>query len=360
MTVRAVSSNPASPYYNASAPTLTGQTGSLVAVLDAVLVNGFSGFTALGWTIAYTATNKRQYAMAASGTSCQLFIDDSGPGAGGAREARINGFKTGTAIGAGTGQFPSTSQISAPSGALVVRKSTTADATARVWTIIGDGHTFYMLIETGDQTAPLMAYPWMFGDFFSYSVSDTNNCIIIGRVIENSGASSSGSTSTAGNAYDSFAQIGGTTQGSSTLLSNAFVGHYVASQPNGVGSSVQVGKHSDLAKLGCPGNGQMGYQGSWAAGGQTDWIAQFTYPNIADGGLYVAPVWVHHNGMVRGYLKGLWCPLQHLPLTHGDTYSGTGNLSGKSILAMTILGIRGATPGINPAQVHIETSDTWS
>src|ERR1700756_3309459 len=114
---------------DASAPTLTGSAGALLTVLDAVLVNGYGSQTAAGWTIAYTGTNKRQYQMGAGGTSCQLYIDDTGPGAGGAREARINGFKTGSALGTGTGQFPTTGQMTAPSGAVVVRKSATADST---------------------------------------------------------------------------------------------------------------------------------------------------------------------------------------------------------------------------------------
>lgn len=351
---------------DASAPVLTGQVGTLLTVLDAVLVNGYGSQTAAGWTIAYTGTNKRQYAMASGGTGCQLYIDDTGPGAGGAREARVNGFKSGTGLGTGTGQFPTTGQMSAPSGALVVRKSTTADSTARAWTIIADGHTLYMFAETGDQTAPIMSYPWMFGDFFSYSSSDSSNCLIHARTIENSSAACGNTSNPPVNGYDTFPIF---SKPGSTHLSNTVYGCYAAANYTGVGGSVAVGRHTDFAKMGIGADAnnyiaQMGRLGALLAGSngaEVQFTTEFVYPNTPDGGLYVAPVWIHHNGFVRGYLKGVWAPLQHLPLNHTDTYSGTGNLSGKSLIAMSLLGIgntNGGTPV--PAQVHVEYSDTWS
>jgi len=106
----------------------------------------------------------------------------------------------------------------------------------------------------------------------------------------------------------------------------------------------------------------MGYSGSpgyWQIANP----GAFSFPNPPDNGIYMAPVWIHHNNCVRGYLKGLWCPLQHLPLAHNDTFSGTGNLTGKSFLAQLLLGV--APLGSNyqnggPAECFVETSDTWS
>ena len=357
---------------DASAPTLSGSAGALLTVLDAVLVNGYGSQTAAGWTIAFTGTNKRQYAMAAGGTSCQLYIDDSGPGAGTTREARINGFKTGTGIGTGTGQFPTTAQQTAPSGAVVVRKSTTADATARAWTIIADGHTIYMFIETGDRTSPLMSYPWMFGDFFSYYSGDTNNCAIIARNQENSGQYATVGMSNSilwGNQVktsmvECFSQLVGF---DNTILSHVLYGHYICANYTGVGGSIGFGKHSDQTKMGYPSSAismlpQMGALWSPTNGITSPFSTAFPYPNAADGGLYLAPIWITHNGMVRGYFKGLWNPCQHLPLGHNDTISGTGNLSGKSLIAQMIHGTGTMSAGSAneyPTQVVIEYSDTW-
>lgn len=359
---------------DASAPTLSGSAGALLTVLDAVLVNGYGSQTAAGWTIAFTGTNQRQYAPAAGGSGCQLYINDAAPGAGTGKEARFNGFKTGTALGAGTGQFPTTGQMSAPSGALVIRKSTTADATARAWTIIADGNTIYMFIETGDSVAPIRTYPWMFGDFFSYASGDTNNCLIIGRTKENVANAVNTTISAnilwgsqvAGNCAENFMQLCG---GSNTIFSDVLYGHYVCSNFNGVGGSLPVGKHSDTLKMGYPNltttgtAPQMGYCGAGPGAGTTltVWPNAFNYPNPADGGLYVAPIWVHHNGGIRGYLKGLWNPLQHVPLQHRDTYSGSNNMSGKSLIAMNILGAAISTAANDATcQVHVEYSNTWS
>ncbi len=353
---------------DASAPVLTGQVGKLTDLLDAVLVNGYGSQTAAGWTIAYTSTNRRQYAMAASGTDCQLFVDDNGPGAGAAKEARFCGFKTGSAIGAGTGQFPTGAQSAIGIGLLVCRKSTTADATARVWTIIADGHTIYIFIETGDYTAPLMALPVMFGDFFSVSSTDTSNCMVIGRTTENTA-----NAGTVGN-YDPTSvtyiePFAGLSRANTSLLSNVLSGHFCASQFTNTGSSLAAGKHTNYTRMGISellGRLQLGYHGYWTNGttltGAT-WTGAFNYPNPADAGMYLEPIWIHHGGGIRGYLKGLWAPMHHLPLGHGATFSGSGNMAGKSFLSQSLLGLTnmtGAAITHGPAEVHIEYSDTWS
>lgn len=359
MTVRAVSNNPASPFYNSSAPNLTGQVGSLTALLDAVLVTGFTSFTALGWTIGQTTTNKRQYVMAAGGTGNSLWVDDTAVTT--AKEARCSGYATMSATTpTGTGQFPTSAQSSIGTGMLVIRKSTTADSTVRYWTIIGDGNTFYLFTETGDYTGPTAAFSFTFGDFFTYGPSDTSNCIIIGRQIENNAQVTVANGATI---YEGFPQLN--IPLSASFLSNTLNGHYVAASFTNVGGSLAVGKHTDQTKMALGTTSlsgmQMGYLGSWVANsGNSTWINEFIYPNGPDAGLYQAPVWIHHNGNVRGYLKGLWAPLQHLPLNHNDTFSGSGNLAGKSLLAQACCGVTTNNGVSAAAQVFIETSNTWS
>lgn len=361
MTVRVYRSS------DASAPILNGTTGSLCTVLDAVLVNGYGTQAAAGWTIAQTGTSKRVYTMAAGGTGFSLYLDDSGPGAATFKEARISGWVTATGLGAGTGQFPTTSQMTAPAGALVVRKSATADATARAWTIVADGRTLYMFIESGDYTAPLMALGWMFGDFFTYGPSDTSNCIIIGRTLENTTFGGPVSLTGPTGLYDPFAFFAGI---NNTTLSNTVAGHYVAAAPSSTGGSIPVGKHADQTKMGGGGGfacQMSGYLGVWTTGATSTgstWVNEFSYPSPPDSGLYLSPIWIHHNGYPRGYLKGLWCPLQHLPMGHNDTYLGTGVMAGKTLLVQNVLGASncalGSNPNLTPAQVHVEVSDTWS
>ena len=343
-----------------SAPVLTGSAGALVALLDACLVNGYGSQAGAGWTTAFTGTNKRTYTNSATdGTGCSLYVDDTGPGTGGAREARLTGFQAATGLGTGTGQFPSSAQLAIGIGAVVCRKSATADTTARNWTLVADDTVFYLFCETGDLAfvAPL---PVMFGDIFSYKTSDPYRCAIIGRNAEFAAWSAASSPGA-----DGFSSLH---LASANFLSQRMIGHYLCASFTGVGGSIGFGKHIDHAKTGTFGNnGDLTGSATVATAAAGSGIGAnfnnqaFPYPNAVDGGLYLSPIWVHHNGSVRGYLKGLWAPLQDRPLNHNDTYNGSGNMSGKTLLTQSILlPYVLSNANSNVGQVHIETSNTWS
>jgi hypothetical protein len=354
---------------DASAPTLTGSAGALVALLDACLVNGYGSQSAAGWTIAYTATSQRAYRNSATdGTGYYLNIDDTGGGAGGAREAFCTGFVTMSALGTGTGQFPLSGQLalgSAPSGAVVARKSSTADSTARAWTMVADDTVFYLIMETGDQTYPMPGSMLAFGDFFSVASGDTCHCMIVGRNQVNTGASN----------QEWFGQVNGMGSGSNQqaqILTFTLGGHYLAGMYNGVRNvigSTSFGKHTDTIKMGAPGFGATSSSGTTpcANNGYNQLLIGnnysvplfFPYPNGPDGGLYMDRLWIHANGMLRGYFKGIWCPLQSLPMNHNDTFNGTGAISTKSFLAQNLMGY-GYSAATIPAQIFLETSSTWS
>lgn len=344
---------------DASAPVLTGSVGTLVALLDACLVNGYGSQSAAGWTIPFTATNKRMYTNSAvDGTGFTLYVDDTGPGGGGAREARMTGFEVATAIGTGTGQFPTFAQLAIGIGALVCRKSTTADATARAWTLVADDTVFYFFAETGDFTSPTGPYAFAFGDFFSYATSDPYRCMIVGRNSENT-------NSLQQEWFPSLFQTG-----TANILSLTMAAHYIARSYTQIAGSIGFGKRTDQMLMGANGGGTAGSASSIGSAGLANnqnacaigWIGQSSlpgppYPNAADGALLMAPIWIHHNGVNRGYFKGLWAPMQNQPLAHNATFSGTGNLAGKSFLAQFLL-----TPGsAGPlAECFVETSSTWS
>jgi hypothetical protein len=345
-----------------SAPTLTGQAGSLTTLLDAVLVNGYGSQTAAGWTISQTTTNKRGYLQNTSGSNnpsgMLLWVDDSAVTT--AKEARCTGFETMTGLGTGTGQFPATGQgvaTTTPNAAVILRKSTTADATARAWTCVANGQSFYFFAETGDQTSPIAAFPFFFGDFFSYKTSDQYAVGITGRVTENTAAATA----------DLFGSIVGNT--TTANLSTTFNGHYVARSWTGLGGSVQVGQMADERKMLVP-SGASTYGtsvSSGAQGGVNGTVALgrafnatfFPYPNGPDGACWVSPVWLNHTNAVRGYYPGLWAPLHDRPLNHNDTYTVSGgNLNGKSMVVQAItIQLQNAT---DVGQVHIETSNTWA
>lgn len=318
-----------------SAPTLNGTVGSLVALLDACLVVGYGAKAAAGWTKPFTGTNAAVFRNSATlGTGFYLDVNDNGPGAGVAREARLRGYEVMTAVATGTNPFPTVAQAT---NGLFVRKSITADTTARAWTIVADETVFYLFIETGDFTAPVSVSTFAFGDFFSYKTSDAYRCIIIGRLTENSGST----------ADDSLARV----PTALASMANTVTGHYVARSWSAIGGSLAVGKVIDYAKCGT-GGGSGTCIGRYVAGDG------MTYPNGPDSGLYLSPIWINHSSAVRGYLKGLWAPLQNRPLSHNDTFSGTGVMSAKTFLVQDVHNsqLNSSTGG----QVMVETTNTWS
>jgi hypothetical protein len=334
MTVRVYKST------DASAPSLTGAVGSLVALLDAILVNGYGSMTAAGWTKPYSAANKGSYQMVTSGnTGFYLDVNDAAPVT--AKEAEMRAYEIMTASATGTNPFPTVGQSSF---GVVCRKSTTADGTARVWYCVASTSTIYLFVDTGDFTSPAYSMAFYFGDFFSYKSGDANNCAIIGRSTENNATSTP----------ENLPWFSATT----VSLSEAAPGHYVSRTWTGTGGSIPFAKHTSIL----------------AAAASTSAIAYITgsgsclgvYPNGPDAALELAPIWVGHNLSIRGYLKGLWAVLHKQPTGHGDTFSGTGNMSGKSFLSLNIqsnqTGPSSAVPivGNQPGQIVVETSDTWS
>lgn len=340
---------------DASAPVLTGQAGSLTTLLDAVLVNGYGSKTAAGWSINQTTTNKRGYKQGAGGahpTGALCFVDDTGPGAAGAREARACGFDTMSAVTpVGTGQFPNNTQSSIGAGYLVIRKSASNDATARKWYVVADACTFYLFIEAGDQTAPnVTGTGFVFGDFKSYKSGDAYCQIIIGRQIENDGSGQNENLSCI--------------SGSATYrVNDNMPGHFVNRHWNQLNTSYRCGKMVDCTKL----MGSSIWAGSnttrltnarCAPGYDQSDPNAFPYPNPMDGSLWMAPFYINQNA-IRGYMKGFWCPQHHMPFNPGDTFTvASGNLSGKSFIA-----VNGSFWGNSgeqlPCQYFLEYSDTW-
>ena len=347
-----------------SAPVLTGSVGTLTALLDAILVNGYGSMTAAGWTINQTATNKRGYKQNLTGSNNSsgmlLYVDDTGPGAGGAREARACGFETMSAITpTGTGQFPTSAQTGIGTGQLVIRKSTSADATARAWTCVANGQTIYLFIENGDNSSPASASGFIFGDFKPYKPSDQYAVCIIGRQVENNGSAQ----------YDMLQMCGIGNNGNYTL-NNYFGGHYIARHWTGIGGSKAFGKVFDVGRIGNGGNtGPFGSDGQASVNTYNTCNTTFgrfpgtapPYPNGPDNGMLLSPILLNHSFALRGYLPGLWAPLHDRPLTHNDTLTITsGTLNGKSLVVQAFQAYVNSNANGENGQVLVETSDTWS
>lgn len=312
---------------DASAPVLTGQVGSLVALLDAVLVNGYGAKPAAGWVKAFAAANLAAYRMATVGaTGFYLDVVDSGSsGTLGARSARCRGYEVMTGLSTGTGAFPTTA---AAVNGIQVFKSATADAAARPWIIVADNKTFTLLTNPGVDALSGWS-TFHFGDIFSLKTGDAYRAIIIGRAIE--ALAPGANLPSEEHIQDLVAP---------TVLAT---GHWMPRTFAGASAlAVNVGKH-------CGDNAKRGF---------------VPYPNPPDNSLMLSQFWVHEPlsnlGAIRGRLRGLWDFLHDpmAPVNDGDTAAGSGVMAGKNFLIARPVG--GSTAVLTAVRILVlETSDTW-
>lgn len=296
-----------------SAPTLSASAGSLIALLDAVLVNGYGTKVAAGWTKAYAGTNTAGYTNAGSG--CGVLVAHTAT----ATAARFYGYESITSEGVVTGRFPTDAQLS---GGLYSLLSSTADSTARPWLIVATEKYFYLWVGHAVTTTVGLATtgvcPIIFaGDIISRVPGDAYHFAVIG-----------GTTATTG-------QIG--TLSSSLSTSS---GHYIARPYTQIGTAEQFGKA--MLYL-------FAQQGIGVAASGT------TYPDPVAGGMMLSPIYVGVVSLWRGVMPGLWGPMHSLPGSPGDTFTGTGELAGKTFILLDAI-----AGGSTRARVALEISDTVS
>ena len=281
---------------DASAPQLTGQVGSFVALLHACLVAGYGSQTAAGWTSAFTATNKEVYRQA-GGNQFYLDVDDSGSGAGGAQEAIVRGWEIETAVETGTNPFPTVAQVAAnvPNW----RKSATATAAPRAWQLIADDRSFILAIFDGDNSGYYKAY--YFGDFYSLKSGDGYRTCVTVRTSANNNAV----TGTLGYSF-------------SSSTGTSVTGFYVVRIAAGTGTSV----NSPILSI--PSSG-------------LDYSTPFP---ALDGNLYMSRliVWDGSSSIMRGWMRGVYAVNTSQGLNDGDTFTGTGDYSGRSFMIIKGVG----------------------
>lgn len=309
-------------YYHTDtgAPTLNGQTGSLIALLKACLVDGYGTKTSLGWSMMQTAgVNKAAFRMQTSGaTGSHLYVDDTGPGALGGREARGRGYTTIESLDASgnpvdaTNPFPTAAQSAAGT---IWAKSSTADATARAWTLVGDERALFLCVIATAGAAPDIYH---FGDLVEGGAS--KYALISARVSENSGD-------------NSFSSIMATHNGTSD-------GKYISNSVGGVGGSQAWGTTG--AYLG-------------ASAGVNGWA----FPNPEDMSLHFVAMGAQiaaSNGTYMGRLPGCHQPLHPRPLAH----LGTVDLIAGPLAGRTLVGLQCFSWGGGAwSEVLIDVTGPW-
>lgn len=276
----------------------------------------------LGWSNSDVAagTNIKAYrATDVAGTRLYLRVDDTD-----AREARLVGYESMTDINTGTGPFPTSAQVS---GGLYLAKSNTADATAREWTLIGDGKRFYLCIRTSATGARFTS---MFGDFVSRKSPDAYRSHII----------AGGSSYHAAANNNSAADVGYCGPSSGT-------GSYSARGVSGIGSAAAARRiaHS-------PYNSD-----TWSGVANASLGA---YPNTAGNELLVSEIelWEPSPSLsLRGKLAGVYyCPQNVGPseFAHRATVPGASGLPGRTLCALVGAGIQNVGP------LWVDTTGPWS
>jgi len=296
-----------STHLTVSGANLTGGSGSITK-------------TGAGWTRPFTGAGGQAVYRPPAGSRFYLQVDDTGPGGGGARDARNFGWENATAWNTGTGQFPTAAQATAGS---VIRKSSTLDATARAWTLLVDDRTFYLFTYSGDSAG--LAHGFSFGDFYSFLPGDLYKCLIMG------GSSESGSLVTSTQFF----------QHPTVGLAISHAGHWLPRNYSGAGGSTVFLKAGDQAT------------------GATTIAGTLGFPNPCDGGLYVAPLRIFDGSTpassitgtinMRGRLRGLYQAMHAVgSFADGDTFSGVGDYAGRNFMI-----VKGTQTG---AFVAVETT----
>lgn len=286
------------------ATTATTATFATTGLADQTATGSITAKVApLGWTKPHNSTNLAAYKSAnPAATGCLLRVDDTG-----GVNARVVGYESMGGINTDlVGPFPTAAQVS---GGGYWAKSSTANATARPWVIVGDDRGFYISVAT---TSGAANSTHGFGDFLSNKSPDAYACVL--------SCSSS----------DIYNGAPGSSNGNDVahIQPSTNAALYAARGVGGLGGAVALRRAAAVP----------GYDGSSAfSGSATGFMA---YPNPADNGLYVSPIFlteVSATTCYRGRYPGLlFCPqnVGTSVFSHKDIVTGVTGMEGKTLRAL--------------------------
>jgi len=325
---------------DSGAPTLNGQTGSLLSVLDAVLVNGYGAKIAAGWTKPFPNTSSYGTFRLGNGSTGSLFVNDAGSGSASGAEALMTGWSYMSAItnGAVTGSnpFPSYQALAigpgagGAAGAVVLRKSTVTTAVARSWIAFADSASLYFFTKPADP-ATFANNRWsafFFGDIYSLRSGsvDSSRCMIIGRINPSSSA-----------VADDRMDVTNTV---ALGLNVSVTGHFLANFFGGTSSSVLVGKFGDLNK----------------SANNSILVGSVPFLNTCDNSLHISPLFLMDAafGTVRGRMRGFYHILHASEsVSDGQVFTGSATFGDYQNRSFQVV-----ASSANAAMYLIETSDT--
>ena len=282
---------------------------------DATTTNAVYYKAGLQWTRPFAAgTNSQTYkSQATVGANGETYIPrylqviDNGATAGGAKESQMYGAESMTADQTDIlGQFPTTTQMSQ---GICFRKATAINSTERAWTIWGDEKTFTVVSFTNDNT--IIRHGITFGYFISFKSGDLYNTFIAGDTTFNN--------------YNSYNRAFSISRLAQVAPGTGF---YICRSFNQMGTSC-AGLYSGMSW------DVNAYDGGSIFSGLN---SAFLYsPNGADGGYYVAPVFIHDTvGTIRGRLPGTYVSLQGVSMNEYDLTTNIIGLTGVTLMAVYV------------------------
>lgn len=299
---------------DAGAPQLTGQVGSLVALLDAVLVNGYgTGVDAkppAGWSLAFSGLNKRAYRndpILFSGTYFR--VDDSNAISGSnARAAYVRAFEQMTGIDSGVNGAPSVAQLESGD---TWTKSIALSALARPWAVIATAKWFYLFIDVAGNGLAATS-PQFAGDLTSYVPGDRYAFAVSNGM---GGAAHAGGSATPSHFFYA--------RGQSSTVPVAGQGAYLLRAANGAPGAVAAVTVVSRATVAGATNNAFGNVGE-------------TYPSAINGGLFAEEIFVKEGSyQIRATLPNCYAPLHNKPFPDMERLVGLSGFEGAEILAKT-------------------------
>lgn len=277
----------------------------------------------LGWTKAYTGTNKaayRQPTVGANGFYLRVVDTDTA-------DARLRGYETMSDVDTGTGLFPTTSQRSGD-GAYFYK----ANGTGRQWRAYSNGKILYMFCQpTASTWGANSTCSLCFGDFTSNVGADAYNTVLC----------ASPSANIAGNSSNHlFAYC---TNYNSAGYAN---GHYIARPYTQTGTSLDSWKGATVT--GFSHSSGVGSNAFFGGGGSS-------YPDPIFGGAVLGKPFLGESVSVRGFLTGLWMWVHNSGVATGDTFSGA---TGTSLEGRKFEAVLNAS-SIGTGAWVLETTDDW-
>jgi hypothetical protein len=302
------------------APTLNGTLGSMAALLDAVLVNGYgtgpSAKAGAGWTVAFTASNKRVYRNnPITGSGRYLRVDDTGS-INNARTAAVQGFATMSDIDTGTYTIPATGV--APNGSLWL-KSGLLNADANDWIVIATQNWFYLFVcVTGSGSSEeYRNVPFFAGDIDSRIPADSMNFYVSWTRL----TSYTSNTYFPSNALELWMHHGYAMTNNYEYAAGAIL------QASGGGVSgwckncLPSISRQNMADYQAPGSISSG----------------FDYPDAVAGALILERIHVSDGVWeLRGFLPNVYSPFHYRPFSNGTLVTDVEGFPGVTFLALTI------------------------